>query len=268
MFNNLKKLTVAAALVTSSALVSANTITIDNSAGVAPGTGTTFNASALVGAYNEVVLSDGAGNFQATIVLKYGSFVPAPNQSLNAGITRLDVDYSLYSIINITGSVTTVNAPGVITTGNWSGDYNIVLDNNLDSPSDLASSITGIGSTTLTPDVGDDVTLVSGTISSGGSSGNATFPGNPASGGFTLLSNTVSLTTAGESFFVAPNPFFTNLISFGSLENFFDEVNFGLTTLQTFNGAATVEFVPEPSGIVLLGLGLFGVAYAARRKSA
>lgn len=282
MKNSFKKIAAASALFAMTSIASATTVfTVDNSQGVADtmGTSSIFNADGLSGSYNEVVRPDGTGGFAATIVLRYNDFLAVPGSSLDGSITGLNNEYSIYSVINITGDVVNSNLPVSITTGNWAGSYNMMLDVGLDTKADLASAITGIGSVDFTAGGGvitDDVELLSGSIAIGSSQGNQEFvipmgppTGDitvPSSGSYTLASGDVTTTAAGDAFFVAPNPFYENLLSFGSLRDFFEQVDFTLDEDQLFNGTADVTFAPEPSGIVLLGLGVVGLAFASRKK--
>ncbi len=267
MINKFKKIALGAALLTASAASFAGLpFTVDESQGFTDtgGAGQVFTANKIAGTYNEVVRLNNfaTGQFSATIVLGYTSFVGQPFGTF-PGLNTAN-GYGMYSVINIEGNVTSNNLPASISTGNWSGNYNMVLDVNGNTDTFTAGRITNIGMPGLSAaETADDVTLLSGTIQSGGS------VGNRVSGGYSLLSGDVDLTAAGENFFVAPTPFYNMLLSNGDLEDFFSRVSFNLASeglIQRFVGEASVEFVPEPSLIALFGLGLFGLGLRARKS--
>ena len=242
----------------SSAYATPLEFTIDNTLGVqdqVDGVERQFNATGISGQYEEViVVTDAAtGAFDATILLTFTSF----------GIfdlTGLQVDYGLYAQVNVSGNVISSNLPTSITTGNWTGDFELVLDVERDSNTFVPAAV-GDGELNLSAlELDDDITLFTGDIVSGGSTGST------SNGGFDLLGE-IELTDAGEDFFIAPNPFFNFLFSTGDLEDFFTQVDFTAeNVIQRFDGEADIEFVPEPNAVFLLGLGLFGLALRARRK--
>jgi hypothetical protein len=265
MMTNFKKLALGAALLTASAASYADLpFTVDNSQGVADtgAASTTFVADKITGDYNEiVVVNNAAGQFSATIVLSYTNFsgtVFGTDTGLN-----INAGYGLYSVINIDGNVIS-NDGTTVTTGNWTGDFNLFLDVERDTNSFAETAIAGIGATSFSAaELDDDVELLSGLIGTGGSVGNAT------AGGFSLYSDNFSLSSAGEAFFIEPDPFYSMLISDGDLEDFFSQISFGpdaIGDIQTFDGEASVVFnVPEPSAIALIGLGLFALGFRARK---
>ncbi|WP_395344602.1 flocculation-associated PEP-CTERM protein PepA [Ningiella sp. W23] len=261
MLNTFKKVALAGAFLTMSAASSAAGLpfTIDNSLGYTDGgTSTTFTANIMSGNYQEVIVvtDAAAGLFEATILLSYTSFQTFPN---NTGLTT---DYGLYSMINISGQVTDNSLPTSITTGNWTGDFNMVLDVETDTNTFVPSALAGIGMANLSAaELDDDIELFTGTIAGGGSVGNLN------AGGFGLDGNNITLSADGLNFFVAPNPFYQLLISDGDLEDFFSQVDFSLEgVVQRFSGEASVEFVSSPSVVALLGLALAGIGFRARSK--
>lgn len=219
-----------------------------------------FETQGMSGDYSEAIRVNPDGSFAATILLNINSF-----DGITAGASGLDINYGLYSVINITGQVlaNNIGTGGSVITGNWGGDFNIVWDKDLDSNA-VGATVTDLNTINFGAGVfGDDVELLTGTIKSGGSSGTAN------NGGYNLLSDDVELTAVGETFFTAPNPFYTMLISTGDLENFFSLVDFtNFTDAQFFEGEASIAFVPEPSALSIVGLGLLGAAFAARRRKA
>lgn len=265
MMTNFKKIALGAALLTASAASYADLpFTVDNSQGMVDtgAASTTFVADKITGDYNEiVVVNNAAGQFSATIVLSYTNF-SGTTFGVDTGL-NINAGYGLYSVINIEGNVLS-NVGGTITTGNWSGDFNLFLDVERDTDSFAEAAIAGIGATNFSAvELDDDVELLSGTFNTGGSVGNAN------SGGFFLNSQDFSLTAAGAAFFIEPDPFYSMLISDGDLEDFFSQVMFTpdqIGNIQRFDGEASVVFnVPEPSAIALIGLGLFALGFRARK---
>ncbi|MFC3122183.1 flocculation-associated PEP-CTERM protein PepA [Agaribacter flavus] len=266
MVKAIKNLTAAALLagMSTSAFSAGLPFVVDNSLGYTDvGVGTTFTADILSGNYQEVIVVTNAatGAFDATILLSYTSFQIFPN------VSGLTTDYGLYSVINVSGNVTNNNLPTSISTGNWSGSFNMVLDVETDTNTFIQAAVTNGGVNFSAAELDDDIELFTGNIASGGSVGTAVGQG---SGGFGLTGDNVTLSAAGENFFIDPDPFYNMLISDGDLEDFFIQIDFTAeNVIQRFTGEASVEFsaaeVPEPSVIALLGLGIAGLAFGARR---
>ncbi|MGB3726066.1 MAG: flocculation-associated PEP-CTERM protein PepA [Glaciecola sp.] len=272
MLQTFKKVALGTALLAASASsFAALPFTVDASA--AAGFPTTFEADEIAGTYNEVVLVDAlAGTFEATVLLDFTSFLLNGNGVSNTGLSPSvnipGIGYRLYAIVDFDGAVT-AGAPD-FKTGFWSGDIEMYLDPNFDTPSNEGLSLDGINSTTASFDAlaADDQLLFDATIDFGQSNGTVD------SGSFSLNAslsndpvNDPSLTPAGEAFFIEPDPFYNMLISFGNLNDFFKDVIFNDPNLglQRFNSGANVNFVPSPSGVALLGLGLFALAYRSRK---
>ena len=253
MLKTLKKFAVGAALVTASAASFANLPFTFDSTSVG---GTQFEAAIMTGFYNEVIeINPGTGDFMATVLLDFTSFKDVNNSGLRG--TGLGIQYGLYSVININGTL--VSGSPNFATGGWTGDISLFIDPNFDTESNNRDSLVGVGSTNLVGDT-EDLTLFTGTIARGESNGTA------QSASFSLTSVDIELDPVnGNTFFTAPDPFYNFLLSFGQLEDFFAQVDFNSSDMQRFAGEANVRFVPEPSAIALLGLGIFGLAFATRK---
>lgn len=237
--------------------------TVDTSQGYTDaGTGTTFTSDSITGTYEQAVIVTSAGanpTYESTVLLSFTSFGVFPN------VTGLTTDYGLYATINIKGTVTDAsNFPTSISTGNWTGDYQMWLDVETDTNSFDSAKVAGYDDLDFTAaELDDDLLLMSGSIVNGGSTGSAT------NGGYDLKAE-ANLTTAGENFFIYPDPFYAFLMSTGDIEDFFSRVDlFGsIGQVQRFDGEASVEFaIPEPSTIALFGLTLVGLAFGVRRQS-
>ena len=90
-----------------------------------------------------------------------------------------------------------------------------------------------------------------------------------SSSSFAIGSDTLELTPAGETFFVAPSPFHTMVFSDGNISDLFSEVNFGALVggeIEEFTSQADIVFVPSPTTVALLGLGIFGLCMTRRSK--
>jgi len=91
------------------------------------------------------------------------------------------------------------------------------------------------------------------------------FVGSGANGDFQTNFSNLTLTAAGKLFFIEPNPFHVNLEATGQFNSF------DVTGTQFINGSAdiTLNSVPEPGALALMGLGLLGLGATSirRRKS-
>lgn len=217
-----------------------------------------FTADEINGNYVEGILVTSPTTFTASIVLNFTGFTGLSNQ-----ITGLALNYGMYAVIDVTGSITP-NQFNTFDLGGFAGDISVYADWNNDSATvnPTFTAVAGVVSSAVANSV-DDVLL--GTAATLGGSTNV----GAGSSSFALSSNTFMLTPAGEAVFVAPRPFYMELFSDGNLSDLFTEVDFSgaVSGLQQFDAQADIIFVPEPSTIAFLGLGLLGLGAASRRKS-
>nr|WP_168711018.1 flocculation-associated PEP-CTERM protein PepA [Ningiella ruwaisensis] len=257
MLKQIKKATLAASLVVASMAASATTglpFTFDASS---IGSNVNTGLTQFTGPYNEVIMVNPDSSFDATVLLDFTSFRRGSDIARGTGLAS---DYGMYAIININGQL--LEGGPDFKTGNWNGSIDLWIDRNFDTDSNLASSLVGLNNVVFgAGQTADDDILFSSTIGSGQSNGDVD------SASFSLGSDDVGLTAVGSTFFTAPDPFYNMLISFGNLEDFFAQVDFtNFTELQDFSGEANVRFVPEPSMIGLIGLGLIAMGFSARRN--
>lgn len=297
MFKSIKNVAIGAALLTAASSAFAGQVftistALNTDDSLSP---TTFQANALSGNYIERVTFNTDGSFSASIFLPLdtatldGVVVQAP-QSGGLGLGGVGFPgYKIYSLIDFTGTLA-LNSAGNFVAAGFAGALSVVFDEVGDSLPAATSTLSGMDNpglaagtspTLLAAGTGtgsDDIVLATANVAGGG----AILGANSA--GFDLSVDAFDLTTAGSQFFVAPNPFFLELLSTGDLgrsnatgTNTPVSVQFqeaaALAASGTQNSVfvsltATATFIPEPSSIAFIGLGLLGAGFMSRRRKA
>jgi len=206
-----------------------------------------------------------SGTFKATIVFDINAYSYL-GQNVGTGLNVDEafpgtngVGYNLYAVVTATGSFagqSFIADPGVGTTLKIYGDANQDANLTLGSINDLSLAFGGAG-------VGD-VLLGSSTALVSGSGNTAAAGGTD---GFAVTFTDFNLEN-GDNFWIAPRPFYINLFSDGDITDptFVFDPTQALTTLA---GEASANFlpVPEPGSLALVGLALFALGAAGRRKA-
>jgi hypothetical protein len=259
---------IAAASLFAASAAQADVVTVFNPFTVSHTEGTvvtTFTADKITGNYNEVISFDGLGGFAVSLYWTAGQFVTnGGNDAIEAGDSRLGVDYGLYGTYMAKGTVVTTAGKTTFTFTPGSGSLNLFLDENRNTTK--TNPVNGVTPFTKA-NFSDDVLIATGDPISGAGNLDPSLstcgPGKGINCGSFGSTTSFALTVPnGTAFFIAPQPFYDLSFQSGQLNNF------TLSGTQTINGSLDVTFgrVPEPSTTALFGLGLLGLGFTARRR--
>lgn len=220
-----------------------------------PGNNTGFSADVITGSYQEK-LQFGLGNtFAATIVADWDGFTHNTTPLAGGGPngTGLEAVYNLYAVITAVG---TTNA-GQTVFQPTSATITLYLDADFGT----ATGLPNIGNDLSFTPGGNDIALLTGTYDSGIGDINA------AGQQFDIGFRNITLTAAGDGFFIAPRPFYIKAFADGDIDGN-SLVPVGPPGLFSASGQLSAVFdVPEPTALALVGLALVGVGAASRRKA-
>lgn len=222
-----------------------------------------FTADKITGNYVETAVFGTNNTFTVSLVWTAGQFVTNEGTTpLASSITGLGSNYGIYATYTASGTVSVVNGVTTFTfLPSPTDTLTFMLDVNGDNVVTGNKTTGAITQTNLT----DDILLATGAPLSGVGTLDPSLSTCGTRGincGSFGSSTTFNLTSAGESFFVSPNPFYGLSFQSGQLNNF------NPTGVQLINGSLDVVFadVPEPASLGLLGLGLLGLGFVRGRK--
>ena len=211
--------------------------------------GEVITADKLNGGYKEIIDFDGNGNFTATAFANMNQLFSNEGGDNLGAASMIGSNYSLYATFSASGSVMTPGVDGSISSLSAdTGSFQLFIDPNRDTTAaDADLSLSGTADDMMlceSMNIGQNVGLLYG-----------------FGGVFDFMFSDFELTEAGDSYFVSPTPFYMYV----NVDGDFD--TFPLEGQQRVTGDVSAVFVPEPSTLAVLGLGLLGLGATSRRKA-
>lgn len=225
-----------------------------------------FVADAFNGVYSEILTFDGLGGFSATLIAQWRGYDfnegldPVPAPVYLAGSALIPEQYGMYTVYTATGNITDLGG-GEFRFTTTTGAAEIWVDPNSDTGLGMAAlPATGGLYPSLSINTDDELVL---------SASDIYFEDNtmrPGVGGFfdsRFFEPTIE--AFGQEYW--PTLFGINFLA-ATVDGDFNEFDPTAAQNITTGGDLSANFtvVPEPSTLVLFGLGLIGTAVAIRRK--
>lgn len=227
-----------------------------------------FTADKIVGNYVEVAtfgpnpgLALAANQFAISLLWEAGQFATNDGAlALTSLVTGLGATYDLYALFQGTGTFSI--APNQQATFNFtSGSFDFFFDPLLDTT--FGQPVNGTLPWTRGLNA-DDRQLAQAilTVGAGNVHQNQALCVGLNCGSFGTDSIFTLVQPDGSAFFSAPNPFYNVVLNAGQLNRF------TVAQTQVITGSMNAVFnVPEPTSIALLGIGMLGLGFRARKSA-
>lgn len=218
-----------------------------------------FVADKINGSYVEVLTVDLGFNFTSQAFVSFTSFLSAEGSvavtESMLGANPLLGGYNMYATFSASGSATSSGFSGA------SGLFELFIDKDQDTKVTAWDAQSAAGTDLALLGTIDDYKIATSTNVVYGEGILA------APGGYRIIWDDFDLTTAGEDYFVAPDPFYMVIDVTGDFDTAPTALDVGSFAVSGDVSAVFIT-VPEPTSLALMGLGLLGLGAAARRKKA